>query len=84
MYLYYAIFTLSEGKYDIEFPDLDGAYSFGEDMHDALYMAKDLLEGWLIVANREGDPIPEASSPDDLTVSKDALLIPIKVDLELV
>ncbi len=53
-------------------------------MHDALYMARDLLEGWLIVAKKEGDPIPEASSPDDLTVSKDALLIPIKVDLELV
>ncbi|MHA6603002.1 type II toxin-antitoxin system HicB family antitoxin [Aerococcus urinae] len=66
----------------MEFPDLDGAYSFGEDMNDALYMAKDLLEGSLIVAEKEGDPIPKASSPDDLIISEDALLIPIKVDLK--
>ncbi|AMB95130.1 type II toxin-antitoxin system HicB family antitoxin [Aerococcus urinae] len=83
MYLYYAIFTPSEDKYAIEFPDLDDAYSFGEDMNDALYMAKDLLEGWLIVAKKEGDSIPKASSPDDLKISEDALLVPIKVDLEL-
>lgn len=83
MYLYYAIFKPSEGRYSIEFPDLDGAYSFGEDMHDALYMAKDLLEGWLIVAEKEGDPIPEPSSPADIDIPKDALLIPIEVDLEL-
>ncbi|MCY3030411.1 type II toxin-antitoxin system HicB family antitoxin [Aerococcus sp. Group 1] len=66
----------------MEFPDLDGAYSFGEDMNDALYMAKYLLEGWLIIAKKEGNSIPKASSFDDLIISEDALLIPIKVDLK--
>lgn len=81
MYLYYAIFTPSAGQFAIEFPDLEGAFSCGEDMDEALYMAKDLLEGWLIIAEEEGDPIPTPSLPDDLLVPEDALVLPIEVDL---
>ncbi|KAA9300552.1 MULTISPECIES: type II toxin-antitoxin system HicB family antitoxin [Aerococcus] len=50
MFSYYAIFAPSDGIWAVDFPDLDGAYTCGEDMEEALYMAKDLLEGWLIIA----------------------------------
>ena len=84
MYLYYAIFSPNEqGGYDIEFPDLDGAFSFGKDMSDALYMAKDLLEGWLIIAEDEEDPIPEPTVFNDIKKGKNDLLVPIEVNLEL-
>ncbi|MGX7349527.1 type II toxin-antitoxin system HicB family antitoxin [Dolosicoccus paucivorans] len=84
MYLYYAIFTPeTDGGYSIEFPDLEGAFSCGNDMHDSLYMAKDLLEGWLIVAEDEGDNIPQPSSPSEISIQPNELLIPIEVNLSL-
>lgn len=81
MYLYYAIFSPDNGKYAVEFPDLEGAYTFGDSMSEALYMAKDLLEGWLIVAEDEGDKIPAPSYPQDIKSEKDDLIIPIEVNL---
>lgn len=81
MYLYYAIFSPNGSGYDIEFPDLDGAFTFGDNMSDALYMAKDLLEGWLIVAINDNDPIPKATEPSDIKRSSNDLIISIEVDL---
>ena len=70
MYLYYAIFSKEGHQYNVSFPDLDGAFTCGEDMNDALYMAKDLLEGWLLVAENEGDEIPPASEPESIQTEK--------------
>ncbi|MGY4104970.1 type II toxin-antitoxin system HicB family antitoxin [Ignavigranum ruoffiae] len=83
MYLYYAVFTKENNQYNVHFPDLAGAYTFGNDMTDALAMAKDLLEGWLLVAENEHDKIPQASEPESLKIEPDELLIPIQVDLKL-
>lgn len=33
MYLYYASFNLADDDINIEFPGLDGAFTFGADMH---------------------------------------------------
>lgn len=84
MYLYYAVFNIDSDGINIEFPDLDGAYSAGGDMHEALTMAKDLLEGWLIVAEEEGDPIPEPSTLEVIKAKyPDDLIVPIEVNLAL-
>lgn len=83
MYLYYAVFTPEENGYAVKFPDLDGAFTCGDSMSESLYMAKDLLEGWLIIAEQEGDPIPKATEPSDIYVDSNELIIPIEVDLEL-
>lgn len=84
MYLYYAVFTPEiDGGFSVQFPDLDGAFTCGDDMHESLYMAKDLLEGWLIVAEDEGDVIPPPSTPDEISFSGKDLLIPIEVNLAL-
>lgn len=83
MYLYYAIFTPDGDKYNVSFPDLDGAFTFGENMSDALAMAHDLLEGWLIVAENEGDDIPNPSEPNAFKTEGNELIIPIEVDLKM-
>lgn len=83
MYLYYAIFSKEGHQYNVSFPDLDGAFTCGEDMNDALYMAKDLLEGWLLVAENEGDEIPPASEPESIQAEKSDLIVPIQADLKL-
>lgn len=82
-HLYYAIFTPDHGGYAVDFPDLEGAFTCGDNMSDALYMASDLLEGWLLVAEDEKDPIPRPSQPDELEHEADELLIPIEVDLKI-
>lgn len=83
MHLYYAIFSQEEDGFNVSFPDLDGAFTCGSNMSEALYMAKDLLEGWLIVADRQGDKFPQPSQPFDIKTKKGELVIPIEINLEL-
>lgn len=82
MYLYYAIFEAEGDAFNVSFPDLDGGFTFGENMHDALYMAKDLLEGWLILAEDDDEQFPTPSKPEDITLEEGQLLIPIEANLK--
>lgn len=44
-YVYPAIFTPEEdGKYSINFPDIDGCYTCGDDLADGMNMAQDALK----------------------------------------
>lgn len=83
MYIYYALFDLDVDGVNVSFPDLDGAFTCGDDMHEALYMAKDLLAGWLINAEDDGETFPTPSQPNKITVPSDNLLIPVEVNLGL-
>lgn len=81
-YLYFAIFKQNNNKqYEVSFPDLDPhAATFGNNLSDALHMAKDSLEGYLLTAEDFDEPLPQASEPSKIFVNKDDLLIPIEVD----
>ncbi|WP_438467817.1 type II toxin-antitoxin system HicB family antitoxin [Streptococcus pluranimalium] len=84
MFLYYAVFNFEPDGINITFPDLDGAFSSGSDMHEALYMAKDLLEGWLIFAEDDDEDIPVASSFEDIQKQYPTdLIVPVEVNLDL-
>ncbi len=83
MYIYYALFNLADDGINVEFPGLDGAFTFGSDMHDALFMAKDLLAGWLINAEDAGETIPDPLQPAAITVPNGDLLVPIEVNTEI-
>lgn len=83
MYLYYAVFDLEENGCHVSFPDLEGASTYGENMHDALYMAKNLLERWLIAAEDEGKSFPTPSKPVDILLTDEQLLAPIEANLKL-
>jgi len=60
-YVYPAIFYPDDDKIGVTVPDLPGCHTFGDDMADALFMAKDAIETWLWSAEDEGLPIPPAS-----------------------
>ena len=83
-YLFYATFEYDDNNYNVSFLDLPGCLTFGENMSDALRMAKDALEGHLLVMEDYNDEIPVPSMPQDIVIPNGSLLIPIEVDTQLV
>ncbi len=70
-YIYPAIFHVAEeGGYWIEFPDLVGANSQGENLEDALYMAKDCLAVFMSCLEDSGKEIPKATIPYEKKIEK--------------
>lgn len=72
-YVYPAVFTPEDTGYSVFFPDLDGCYTCGDDLQDAIMMAEDVLAYVLYDMEKEGKEVPKASriadivleSPDD-------------------
>ncbi len=42
-YVYPAVFTQEEKGFSVWFPDLEGCYTCGDDLNDAIRMAEDVL-----------------------------------------
>ena len=62
-YIYPAVFTAeSEGVYSVNFPDLKNCYTCGDDLADALEMAKDVLSLTLTEYEKNNIDFPEPSS----------------------
>jgi predicted RNase H-like HicB family nuclease len=61
-YVYPAVLYNDEGKTGVTVPDLPGCHTFGEDIADAMFMAKDAIEMWLWDAENKAEPIPAASN----------------------
>ncbi len=69
-YAYPAIFTPEEdGGFSVNFPDLEGCYTCGDDMPDALMMAEDVLALVLYGYEADGKVIPEPSVISSLKLS---------------
>ncbi len=62
-YLYFAIFEpdIEDSGYTVTFPDLPGCITEGDNLSEALEMAEDALEGYLLVLEDEKEEIPIAS-----------------------
>lgn len=69
-YVYPAVFTPEEkGMYSVNFPDIEGCYTCGDDLSDAIYMAEDVLAFVLYDYERDKKDIPTPSSPDSIALS---------------
>lgn len=63
-YIYPAVFTPEDkGMYSIDFPDLEGCYTCGNDLEDGLFMANDALS--LMLTHLE-DSRREIPAPTDI------------------
>ncbi len=70
-YVYPALFIPeNEGGYAVEFPDIDGCYTQGETLAEALEMAEDALALMLYDAEEAGREIPPASNIEKLNIQK--------------
>ena len=82
-YAYTAVFTKEEsGLFSVNFPDLQGCYTSGNDMADAVYMAQDVLSLALYDLEQDKKPIPKASSPQDIIVEGEQFTSVIAIDTE--
>ena len=70
-YVYPAIFSPEEGGgYSVFFPDLEGCYTCGDDLKDALFMAEDVLAFALYDCERDETKIPDPSNTKDIALSE--------------
>ena len=69
-YAYPAVFSPEGDSYSVSFPDLEGCYTCGDDLTDAVSMAADALALMLWDMEEDGRTIPAPSHPDELTLSE--------------
>jgi len=50
-----------EGGFTVTVPALPGCITYGENMQQAMDMAKEAIEGYIELLKEEGDPIPDDS-----------------------
>ena len=66
-YSYPAVFTPEEnGAYSIDFPDLEGCYTCGDNLADAIMMAEDVLAFVLYDYEKDNRAIPTPSTADKI------------------
>jgi predicted RNase H-like HicB family nuclease len=82
-YAYTALFSPDEnGLYSVVFPDLQGCYTSGDDMTDAIYMAQDVLCLTLYDMEQDKKTIPAATKPNDINTTGNQFTSVIAVDTE--
>lgn len=58
--LYAAVLEAEEeGGYSVSFPDLDGCFTCGDTFEEAMDMAHDAARGWIAIAARANEPLPQ-------------------------
>lgn len=65
-YVFPALFEPEGGLYNVTFPDIPSCYTCGDDLADAMFMAEDVLSGWLSRAEENGECIPIASPLEEI------------------
>ena len=80
-YIFPAVFDYADDGISISFPDLPGCFSCAENDEEALYMAKEALRLWLLVAEDEGIDIPGATPLNKVSLDKNQRVVLIDVCL---
>lgn len=83
-YIYYATLYHDEDTIGVKFHDLPNVNTFGANVAEASDMAKDALEGYLLVAEDENIDLPQYTDAFDIQVNKGEALLAVKVDTSLV
>ena len=80
-YVYPAVFVPEEaGGYSVNFPDLEGCFTQGEDLAEGLEMARDVLSLVLMGLEDEGKVIPPASRQQDVQLEDDQFALLVSCD----
>ena len=72
LFIYPAIFHKEEGNYWVEFPDLEGCQSYGEDIKGTIKMAQEALELYIEVNLEAGNILPKPSDIEKLKLDSNS------------
>lgn len=79
-YIYPAIFEKEETGYSVFFPDIDGCYTCGDSLEDAMDMAEDVLSLVLYTYETDGKTIPTPSDCSAIQTDEQSFVSLIKCD----
>ena len=65
-YVYPAVFVEDDGKIGVDIPDIQGCHTFGDNLAEAMEMAKDALEMMLVSYEDDNQDIPAPSKIKDI------------------
>ncbi len=71
-----------EGGYTVQFPDLPGCFTEGNDLTEALYMAQDAASGYILSELEDGNEIPSATKQSDISCPDGCIKNMIVLDLD--
>ena len=75
-YIYPAVFTAETGgAISVAFPDVPECITCGEDEADALFSAQEALELCLLTREEDGEPIPTATSVQDIATERGQVVV---------
>lgn len=83
--VYPAVFTPYEdgsGGYAVEFPDLPGCVTGGDDMAEAVFMAEDAASGWVLTELEDGKAAPKATEIREVAHEADQFVSLIALDMD--
>ncbi len=83
IYLFPAIFDYADDGISIEFPDLPGCLSCADTDEEAMYMAKDVLRGFLLLMEEEDEDIPSPTPLKDIVTESNQRAVLIEVNVSL-
>lgn len=84
--VYPAVFTPYEdgsGGYAVEFPDLPGCVTGGDDMAEAVFMAEDAASGWVLTELEDGKAAPKATEIKEVAHGADQFVSLIALDMDV-
>ena len=79
IYIVPAIFDYADDGISIEFPDLPGCLSCANTDEEALYMAQDVLKGFLVCMEEENEEIPKPTPLKDIKEEENQRAVLIEV-----
>lgn len=84
--VYPAVFTPYEdgsGGYVVEFPDLPGCVTGGDNMAEAVFMAEDAASGWVLTELEDGQKVPEATALNEVVPGAGQFVSLIALDMDV-
>lgn len=65
-FLFFGVFNWTGEEYQVTFPDFPALYTHGETLEDAIEMAREVLEGFLLLLEERQEEIPSPTPIQDL------------------
>lgn len=79
-YAYPAVIEEAEDGFSVTFPDIDGCFTCGETLPEAIEMAQDALCLMLYDMEEDGETIPQASDARQVSVSSNEIVTLVSCD----